>query len=210
MSGVSVARGALDRARFFAEQAEAFHRQEQPSHRNYCLEASIVFGRSAVDQLKREHESHPRWREWFATLLDDPLLEFFREQRHLILKEGPLSITTMLFVSGEARINFEVRVRARVKRGHPWYRRSPRIWWEDVRRPVLEHVLDWRAKRRRRQESERRRREHEAAARSRVPAPPVVQFADSMWESRSAFDVLHEYFDKLQKVVEDAESQFGS
>lgn len=85
---VFVKRHAISRAEFFLECAE---RCSVDSRENFeaFLEASIVFGRTAIHRLKSQFKDHREWKAWFASLRGNPSVEFFREQRDFILKEAP-------------------------------------------------------------------------------------------------------------------------
>jgi len=81
-------RHAISRARFFLEQAERCRVDERNAF-EANLEAAIVFARAAFQRFKTKYEKHPRWQEWFDSLLNDATVNFFRIHRNFILKEGP-------------------------------------------------------------------------------------------------------------------------
>lgn len=81
-------RHAISRAQFFlglANDCSASRREDFEAY----LEAAIIFGRTALHRLKHEFESHTDWKPWFDSLRGNPSVEFFREHRDFILKEGP-------------------------------------------------------------------------------------------------------------------------
>lgn len=81
-------RHAISRARFFLRRAEECSVDKRDEFEAY-LEAAIVFGRTAIHRLQTEYKKHPGWKQWFESLRSDPSVNFFREQRDFILKEGP-------------------------------------------------------------------------------------------------------------------------
>jgi len=56
------------------------------------VEAAIIFGRAAVHRFKTKHERHPAWKAWWDSLINDPTMTFFRDERNWILKQGPPKI----------------------------------------------------------------------------------------------------------------------
>jgi hypothetical protein len=56
------------------------------------VEAAIIFGRAAVHRFKTKHERHPAWKAWWDSLINDPTMTFFREERNWIFKQGPPKI----------------------------------------------------------------------------------------------------------------------
>jgi hypothetical protein len=81
-------RHAISRARFFLEQAERCSSAEQEAFECY-LEASIIFGRTAILRLKTQHEKHPDWKPWFKLLKSNPTICFFWNYRNFIIHKGP-------------------------------------------------------------------------------------------------------------------------
>lgn len=86
-------RNPLNRARFFLAQAEALPDTEREAFDN-CLQAAIVFGRSVYDCLQSLADFlgvETAYRQWFRAksteMKADPVLEYFRESRDLLLKE---------------------------------------------------------------------------------------------------------------------------
>lgn len=80
-------RSALARAEFFLNLAEGCS-IEQRSQFEAFLEASIVFARAALHRLQSEFRAHPKWKNWFSRLGEDPSVRFFREHRDFLLKEA--------------------------------------------------------------------------------------------------------------------------
>ena len=84
-------RSALSRARFFLGKAAGAPADQRAEFEAY-LEAAIVFGRAAVHRFKTRHEKHSSWTAWWGSLLKDPSIGFFRDERDWILKQGPPQI----------------------------------------------------------------------------------------------------------------------
>lgn len=81
-------RHAISRAAFFLTLAEGCGINDRERFEVF-LEASIVFGRTAIHRLKTQFEKHPEWKKWFDDLRGNAAVEFFRGHRDFILKEGP-------------------------------------------------------------------------------------------------------------------------
>ncbi len=84
-------RTALARAEFFLQLAEKCTPGQRAEFEAY-VDASIIFARTALHRLKSKHNHHPSWETWFAQLKSNPAVEFFRENRDFLLKEGPTKI----------------------------------------------------------------------------------------------------------------------
>jgi hypothetical protein len=84
-------RSAISRARFFLERAADASANQRVEFEAF-LEAAIVFGRAAVHRFKTSHEKHSAWKAWWDSLLNDPTMVFFRDERNWILKQGPAKI----------------------------------------------------------------------------------------------------------------------
>jgi len=92
-------RDAISRARFFLQLAKRCPVEKLDEFEAY-LEASIIFGRAALHRLQSEHESHSNWKQWWDSILDNPAVEFFRNERNWILKKGPPKIGQKIGVGG--------------------------------------------------------------------------------------------------------------
>ncbi len=93
-------RDAISRARFFLELARDCPYVEDLAGREAFeayLEAAIVFGRAAIHRVHEAAEKkargdpglHAGVKTWWDSLLGNPAIEFFREERNFILHEGP-------------------------------------------------------------------------------------------------------------------------
>jgi len=81
-------RHAISRARFFLDLARGCLIEERDEFEAY-LEASIIFARTALHRLKKKNEKKSNWKSWWDGLLSNPAVIFFKDERNLILKEGP-------------------------------------------------------------------------------------------------------------------------
>lgn len=81
-------RSALGRAKFFLTKAKECPADSRVEFEAY-IEASIVFGRSAIHRVKSEYEKEAGFKKWWDSLLDEPSILFFRNERNWILKIGP-------------------------------------------------------------------------------------------------------------------------
>src|SRR5262245_56415867 len=81
-------RSALSRSSLFLAKAEAVTADERVDFEAF-LEASIIFGRAAIHRFKSAHDKHPAWKGWWDSLLNEPAVVFFRDERNWILKQGP-------------------------------------------------------------------------------------------------------------------------
>lgn len=81
-------RHAISRAYFFLNLAECCDIQTR-DHCEAFMEAAIVFARTAIHRLQSQFKHHPDWKKWFAALLNDSAVMFFRQERDHILKVGP-------------------------------------------------------------------------------------------------------------------------
>ena len=194
MAQSSVARGTLKKARLFLAQAAAAWPEDREAFRTN-LEAAIVFGRSVTFHIQKEYAHREGFMEWYGphrTRMDaDPVSRYFNEQRSFILKEGPLAIRHTISISYNVDVVVTDRFDVRVIRGQPWYRRSPKVWWEDVREMVMRPI---------RRHRERRQLAAIEAARRHPPVGEIVEashFAQPGLQDRPAVDVVREYLDGL-------------
>ena len=80
-------RHPISRARFFLRLSDV-SRLDEREHFEAFLEASIVFARAALHHLPFLFDGRPGWKSWWDSLAHDPAVEFFKEKRNWILKEG--------------------------------------------------------------------------------------------------------------------------
>ncbi len=59
-----------------------------------------MFARAALHRLKSRYGSHPEWKAWWDGLLANQSVEFFRDERNWILKEGPPRIGQIVRLGG--------------------------------------------------------------------------------------------------------------
>jgi hypothetical protein len=104
-------RDAITRARFFLLQARSCpYRADLVQYEMFeaYLEASIVFSRAAINRLHksavRRAKGNPslkaEWDDWWHSILNDPAIQFFRDERNFILKEGPPMVGQIVRMGG--------------------------------------------------------------------------------------------------------------
>ena len=81
-------RHAISRARFFLIIAKQCPVEKRDDFEAY-LEASIIFGRTALHRFQSKHERHPDWKRWWDSIETNTAVNFFRNERNQILKKGP-------------------------------------------------------------------------------------------------------------------------
>jgi hypothetical protein len=83
----------------------------------------------------------------------------------------------------------------KVKRAAPWYKRPPRILWEDSKRAILSPWREWRESRREKRRIEAQRREAQASR--LTPTAPKVQFyfasENPVAKAKPAVELVYEY-----------------
>jgi hypothetical protein len=221
MPGAISPRRPLEDARFFLGMATTMTNVDREELRRHLM-AAVVFGRSVYHYLSSPAEAEgadPAYRAWFRTKADemrlDPLLEHFRNTRDVVLKEAPMQLRRNVTASFTASARISAHFEARVIRGQPWYRRSPRIWWQDARSTVLRPVSRWRYRAQLRWD---RWREGAAsnlsAMRRRFERPPRLTVGEYLLDdpeglNRSAVELVAEYLDRLEAIVSEAESSFA-
>jgi hypothetical protein len=108
-------RDAISRARIFLKQARALsYDRPDPEQQQWfeaCLEASILFGRAAIHRMHsaalKKAKGNPRLKaevnSWWGALRGVPAVEFFREERDFILKEGPPKVGQIMYLDTQPR-----------------------------------------------------------------------------------------------------------
>jgi hypothetical protein len=203
----ALARGAIEKARYFLAQAEYAERDPNISSARLPylanLEAAIVSARSTLDHLKSEFASKPGYRQWhdgeWRQLETNSVFNFISERRTWIVHRAAEKVNLTITMHAEMGAYATVTVNATVIRGKPWYKRSLKILLED-----------WRANRLRRLTVRQP---------ARIPAPTlpirpnvedgqIFYFEDAQWRSKPALAFVGEYIDMVEKVVIGAEQKF--
>lgn len=214
-------RNPLTRARFFLAHAEALPSTEREAFDNY-LQAAIVFGRSVYHYLRSLAESpdvDAAYRQWFRTksteMKADPVLEYFRDSRDLLLKERQVAVARRIFVTASDVAHVSDYAEMTVIRGQPWYRRTRRILWQDATATLMRPVKRWRhrlgeALMRRRRVLRQRVEAWRTWWRIRKVVPTVREFYldDPGGLDRPAVDLVRAYLDRLDAIVAEAETRF--
>lgn len=201
----SIARETLNDARAYLELAESTHAEERSAYTRH-LKTAIVYGRSVTLHIQREFRHRPGFKAWYSDiqeqLIADPLFTFFRGMRNVILKEGPPAVHGVVSVTLNVTTRVAVSLDAVVIRDKPWFLRSLRVLVSDLRAAVLRKVRTWW---RHWQQSRDRRQAEEGT----TCVTYALRFDDPAWNHRSAADLVHEYLDKLEPVVTEAEIRFA-
>lgn len=142
-----LARFKLIQARFFETRAlEAISAQQRESFL-YFFEAAIVFARSVTFFLQKEYRYISGFNNWYLNKVDlmkkDPIFNFFLKRRNYILKEGTAGVYRLVPITAKAKIGFSSFAELNVIRGQLWYRRSPKILWEDLRATITKPIRRW-------------------------------------------------------------------
>jgi len=210
-------RTTLEKARYFLDRAVAAEADPRSSRIAYTadLEAAIIYGDATWDHLSAEFSRNPKYDAWkdkqYGALKKQPLFLFMSEGgkrgtpkssiglRHYFLHVGgnrlTLTETVQIVIAAYARVSCD----AVIIRGQPWYRRSPKILWADAIAPIRAWARDIR---------------QEIAARR----PPVSQrgpairdehtyyFDDPAWNSQPAREIVRQYLDLMEQVINRAEN----
>jgi hypothetical protein len=199
----------LKKSRFFLDRARKAARSDRDAFGAF-LEAAIVFSRSVTFHLQKELSGRPGFEEWYPTqqarLAQNAESRFLLEQRNYLLKEGPLQARRIVSVTGTASITITASASIRVIRGDPWYRRSPKVLWEDATRP-FKAKMRRRAERRRQMAAaaERRKRQAEEASKSK----DEMYFVGSEWSQKPALEMVSDHLKLLAQIVDEATRHFA-
>ena len=207
MGKKSQARIKIEQARFFTTCASEFITTNREAFVNY-LEAAIVFARSVTFCLQKEYAHNPGFNKWYEKKRDfmkkDQIFDFFLQKRNYILKEGSSSFrkNVSLVISSQLRLSGFVEIK--VIRGKPWYRRNPKILWQDFCLQIMRSLRRYKHKHNIKKESLKLQRG------SKVKKIEILFFEDQKWENRPALELFQEYLDKLEHIVVEADIIFGS
>lgn len=206
MANKSSTRTKLEQARFFIGKASETMTADRRAFVN-LIEAAIVFARSVTFCLQSEYRDTTEFKDWYLEkqeeMKKDPLFSFFRDRRNYILKEGSAGVHKGISLNITEHAGISEFFEIKVTRGRPWYRRSPKILWEDLRaaikRPIRRWIWTW-----------KNRRQHKKSQKeTQVEASEGFYFDDPMWKDRKVCDLLQEYVNKLDWIVSEAEIKFG-
>ena len=201
----SVARGTLNAAKFFLEQARAAGIRDRSTFQ-HNLEAAIVFGRSVTFHIQKQYAHADGFTEWYALCQErikaDLFAAFVNRQRSFVLKEGPLAVGQSVEVFAVAAVALADVLEVRVTGGQPWYRRSPRTLIEDLSRPIRSRMQRWLGQQGRVAISTPK------AASGRVSQ--YLVFAQEPWNQRPALELMDEYVSTLGVIVDEVEAKFGA
>lgn len=213
-------RTPLQRAREFLARAERLTGNDRREFDDY-VQAAIVFGRSVyhyLDSLAEAANAEATYRAWFRAkkkaMASDAVLEFFRRERDMMLKERTEGVRRRVTTSAHAAAYMSGYAEMRVIRGAPWYRRSPRILWQDASATLMRPLKRWRHQlgeglKRRRRSIRARLAAWQARRLAARQVPSIREFyfadPDPEGQDRPAVDLVREYLDRLEAVVAEAE-----
>lgn len=201
----SRARLKLEQARFFTVHASVVISAQREAFVNF-IEAAIVFARSVTFCLQSEYRHKPDFNSWYLSkqeaMKKDPIFCFFLDKRNYILKEGSAGVHKVVSVAIEEHVGFSDFIEIKVIRGQPWYRRSPKILWEDFRVAIMKPIHRWLW------QWETKRRHLQLQKHSKVEVTEGFFFDDPKWRDRPACDLIQEYLDKLEQIIAEAETRF--
>ena len=220
---VSTARETLNRARRSADRAaEAEQARDRTAFAEH-LENAISLGRNVTFHLQAEYKHHSGFNEWWRiqqdSMRNDPLAVFFKQARNVVVKRGPVDIHAVGRVSVSDTVHVTASVDIKVIWDNPWYRRQPRILWNDLRRSTGQAFRQWRQRWQRRAKRVRVRVSDDAPEAASTsyrfyfddpawrddPHPPLESLSE-----RPALNLLRDYFAPLEAVVADCEARFGT
>ena len=198
----------LKKCRFFLDRAREVARSDRDAFGAY-LEAAIIFSRSVTFHLQKELSAKPGFQAWYPVqqtrLSQNAGSRYLLEQRNYLLKEGPLQARRIVSVTGTASITITASASIRVIRGAPWYRRSPKILWEDATRPFRESLRRVAERHRQRAAAlERRKRQVQAAS----PPKDEMYFVGEEWSHKPALEIVSDHLALLESIVDEASLQF--
>jgi hypothetical protein len=200
----TIAGETLKKALLFVRQA----RNTSPNDREALVanfEAAVVFCRSVTFHLQSQFAHSPGFLQWYETkhehMRRDPLSRFMLEQRNYVLKVGPAAIRRVINVSVVESVSVTATISARVIRGQPWYRRSPRILFHDLISPLREFASQRRSR-------AAARIEARSAPPSGAEATHDLYFQQAEWAGSPALDLLEKQLHMLSAVVEEAAGKF--
>jgi hypothetical protein len=182
---------------------------EEPDRFAANLEAAIVFGGGITNHLQSQYRHRaPGFDGWYSQkqkeMIDEPLMWFLYRERSLLLKQRPTELKRDVRVFLHAEVFASASINIKVIRDRPWYRTAPSLLWQDFWRPFKLHIHNWndrRTLRRRQREAER--------AKSRAEIRQVFYFDSPSWDQLPALELVRQYLDKLERLVNEAEQTFG-
>lgn len=95
-----------------------------------------------------------------------------------------------------------------VVRSRPWYKRGVKILWEDLTRKLVTPLRRWQHRRREAKRIAAIRRQYEQQAEPSVTDHLYFETPDARWKAKPALEVIGEYLDLLETVVDRFEARF--
>jgi len=208
----SISRETLEKSRLFLNQAQQAVITGERFKFIANLEAAIVFGRTVTFHIQKEYTHQTKFEDWYGSheqaMKTDPLMRFMLENRNYVLKEGQVEVIRLISLNISVKFaSFTGGIEVDVIRGTPWYRRSPKIIWEDIRTTVNQFLrinkLNWLQNRTVAQKPPKTPENTKS-----ISNKSNYFFSDTRWQERPALELVSDYLDKLEIIVDDAESVF--
>lgn len=198
-----IAKKTVQRARFFAGQAmKVVNEREKFAH---YFESSIVFARSVTFHLQKELCHCEGFQEWYeeeqSKLKQQPICRFFLNKRNYILKQGPVKISKTIEASISNSISVHSVVKIKIIRAKPWYHQSIKTLIKNAFLRIRQEYFNWDKRR-------KRRRQNRKTTESKAEFTERLHFSDEEWKDQSVYDLIFEYCDILEDLVDRAESKF--
>jgi hypothetical protein len=182
------------------------------------LEAAIIFGDAVWDHLRAEFARVPKYDAWkeirYEGLRKQPLFLFISEGGKQGQSKNKIALRQFLMHIGGNRLTLSVAldvlltasgklsVRMVVLRGQPWYRRSPRVLWDDAVRPIREWLSNLR------QEFATRRSSPTPQEQRTANVEHTFYFDDPNRNTQPAREVVRQYLELMEREVDEVEKNF--
>jgi hypothetical protein len=191
----------LDKAHFFIERARDFEARDRIQFR-YHFETAIVWARSVTFVLQKQYSKVPGFTDWYVVeqgvLNSNPLAQFFKGKRNIVLKEKGVHLRKMVQAEMTAHVTIHATATIEVIRGS--WRSKIRYFHQDVLADLMQRIrrIERRFSRKRPKQFPRR-----------TLTTEHMCFVESPWDLEPALDLLDKYLELLQLLVNDAVTQFG-
>lgn len=198
---MNLARDRIKQAKFFITKAREIGFSDRDAFR-YYIEAAIVAERSVTHLLQKQYDHVPGFHDWYTSiqtqLHNDPLAHYVLQKRNFVLKEGPATIRNVISVSIHDAFDLDDSLSFRVKRGS-WKRRL-KHFPENL---IFSLKEKWAALKRRYRWHLKKPKVVSTAS------SEVYYFVESDWSNKPAIDLLEDFLDRLQSIIDECTSQFG-
>lgn len=196
----------IAKVRLFLEQARRADRSDYHAI-STNLEGAIVFCRSVTFHMQSQFAHVPGFEAWYEEqqniLREQRLSRFLLNQRNYVLKVGPTIVNRTVGVSIIESLMVRGEITVEVIRGQPWYRRSPKILFEDLVYPLRQRIRLWGERRRWRATAKKK-----TAESARITNTDEFYFADAEWKEQPAIQLIEQQLAIFTNIVTEAEARF--